>query len=196
MSVAGISGNSGTGSLVSILKSMSTTATSTSGASSASGSSDSTEISGPAEFLSKLQQLKTQDPDKFKELLTEMAESLKSAAESATSEQDQKMLASLAEKFTSVANGGDLSELEPPRPPTNGMEIYAAGSDSSAKTMGQMMGPQGPPPPGPPPDASGSDASAESSSASDSTTDIRSLLKNLFDRLNERISTALSNSTN
>lgn len=75
---------------------------------------DSTKFSKMSELFNKLEQLKSSDPDKFKSLMSEAAEKLKTAA------QEQfgfasKMLSDLAGKFEDVANGGDISQLMPHR---------------------------------------------------------------------------------
>lgn len=77
---------------------------------------DSAKVSQPAEMLSKLQQLKTSDPEKFKQVVSDIASKLKSASQQ-KSGFGSKMLSDLAEKFQNVADGGDLSQLEPPKPP-------------------------------------------------------------------------------
>lgn len=82
-----------------------------------SGSSGSTQaasvdISKPGELFSKLQKLKAQDPDKYKQVVSDLATKLKTAASSATGK-DQEFLTKLADKFQDAANGGDLT-LGPP----------------------------------------------------------------------------------
>lgn len=104
------------------------------------------------------------------------------------------MLTSMAEKFSSVAQGGELSQLEPPKPPSlsaNGQKAYGAGESGDKKMMGQMMGGMQGPPPGPPPDGTqGTDTS--SSSGSSSGTSMRDTLKSIFDDLNTTLTQALS----
>lgn len=89
---------------------------------------DSLDLSKPSEIYSKLQELASTDPDKLKEVCASIAEKLESAAES-SSGNDSKMLSDLAEKFQNVADGGDLSQLKPPEPPsfsdTDGIDQYA-----------------------------------------------------------------------
>jgi hypothetical protein len=75
------------------------------------GPASSTHISQQAQLLSKLQQLEQSNPTEYKQLLTNAANQLTTAAQSATG-QDQQFLTSLASKFTQAANG-DLSALEP-----------------------------------------------------------------------------------
>jgi len=68
--------------------------------------------------MSELKDLKTSDPTNFKELMTAEAKKLQAAADEAgTSTSEGKALSSLAQKFTDVANGGDMSQLMPPPPP-------------------------------------------------------------------------------
>jgi len=86
---------------------------------SAIGQSESAEFSNPAMMYSKLQELAQTDPEKLKEVCAKIAEQLQSASE----EQDgfqSNMLSDLAEKFQNVADGGDVSQLKPPEPPSGG----------------------------------------------------------------------------
>jgi hypothetical protein len=74
----------------------------------------STSISKPGELMSKLQQLQQQDPAKLKEVAGELSQSLKTAAQSATGADAQK-LNKLADGLANVASTGDLSSLQPQR---------------------------------------------------------------------------------
>jgi hypothetical protein len=74
------------------------------------------DFSQPAVLFSKLQQLQTSDPEKFKEVCSHIADELKSASEEQGDGFGSRMLADLAEKFQNVAEGGDLSQLQPPEP--------------------------------------------------------------------------------
>lgn len=197
MSVSGISGNSATTELAALMRSQRSSTSTVDAAASGDNAAraDSAKFSGPAEFLSKLQELKETDPEKFKELVQSAADQLKSAAESETDERARKMLTTLADKIASVADSGDLSQLEPPKPPSlsaNGQKSYGMGDNSDQKMMAQAMGqPQGPPPGPPPGDAQGSgDDGAQSASSSGS--DLRSTLKSIFDELNESLTQALA----
>ena len=77
-------------------------------------SSDSSSISQSGQLFSALQNLQTSDPTKFKQLMTDEAAKLQSAAAQAGSSTSQgQALTSLAQKFQDVANGGSLSELQP-----------------------------------------------------------------------------------
>ena len=103
-------------------------------------SADSASISKPGDLMAKLQKLKETDPDKFKEVCTSIAEKLSSAAESSG---DTK-LSEMADKFTDVANGGDISQLAPPKPPQKPMESgYSQDNQSSIANMGQGGGKNG-----------------------------------------------------
>ena len=80
---------------------------------------DSVETSNPAEFFSKLQELQESDPEKFKEVVSDIADQLEAAAEDEDLSSASSMLSDLAAKFRDVANGGDISQLRPPEPPAN-----------------------------------------------------------------------------
>lgn len=159
--------------------------TSTSTTSSATGTTDtedSASISDPGELFAKLQQLQESDPDKFKELMTSIADQLTSAAADQDDEQASSMLTDLASKFSSAAETGDLSSLQPPKPPslseTDPMKIY--GQTSSSET-------EQPPPP-PPPD----DQQDSSSTSSTSSTDARDKLLQTLDSIFANLTSALS----
>jgi hypothetical protein len=74
-------------------------------------------ISRPGELLSKLHQLKTQDPTKFKQLLSDVASRLR-----AQSQQDQgdHELSRLADNVQRAADTGDLTALQPRSHPRTG----------------------------------------------------------------------------
>jgi len=81
------------------------------------------DFSKPSELLSKLAQLQSSDPEKFKSLMNEIADKLQSAAdESGTDSFKSKMLGDLAAKFKSAAETGDLTQLQPPPPPSGSNE--------------------------------------------------------------------------
>lgn len=80
---------------------------------------DQIDVSKPTELYAKLQELAESDPEKLKEVCGSIAEQLEAAAEEDDSFGGQ-MLSDLAEKFQSVAEGGDLSQLEPPSGPPPG----------------------------------------------------------------------------
>ncbi len=70
------------------------------------------KISGPGQLLSNLQQLQTQNPAKFQQVVSQIASQLQTAAKQTQGPQST-FLASLAAQFQSVANGGSLSQLQP-----------------------------------------------------------------------------------
>ena len=122
MSVTGVSNSSTAQSIYQLYASQlssSSSSTSTSSTNSTgSTKADSAHISKSGELFSKLQQLQSTDPEKFKEVCSNIAEKLKSAAE----ESGDTKLSDLAEKFQNVADGGDISQLQPPKPPASGMK--------------------------------------------------------------------------
>ena len=97
----------------------------------------SVDISKPGELFSKLQKLKAQDPDKYKEVVSDLADKLKTAAGSATGK-DQEVLNNLAAKFQDAANGGDLT-LGPPAngagSPKGPAAAYAQNSSSAQQGL-------------------------------------------------------------
>jgi hypothetical protein len=75
--------------------------------------SSKTRLSKLGEMMSKLQDLETSDPAKAKQVLTSIAATLNDKANSAS----DPRLKALADKFTSAAETGDLSSLQPSGPP-------------------------------------------------------------------------------
>lgn len=73
-------------------------------------------ISKPGELFAKLKELEQKDPDKFKEIVSGIADSLRGAAEQA-GDSGGGFLNKLADKFDEVAKSGDLSALQPKQAP-------------------------------------------------------------------------------
>src|SRR5438552_4557776 len=84
---------------------------------------DTQRISKAGAFLSKLQSLKASDPAKFKDLMNKISAQLSAAAQQAGAGTQQNLLLSdLAAKFKDVANGGDLSQLQPSGAASNSLQ--------------------------------------------------------------------------
>ncbi len=136
--------------------------------------SDSAEISKTGDFFSKLQQLQEADPDKFTEVVSDIADQLEEAAANTDDEDEKERLTELAEKFQSVADGeADISTLQPPPPPEAGQSGYsnAIGTDSGSAGMF-------PPPPPPGSDSSSSD-----------------LFSSIYDQIDEALAEVLGTSS-
>jgi len=73
----------------------------------------SSQVSGPAKWMSELQDLQKTDPDKFKQVTSEIADRLRQDASSATGQQ-ATFLNKLADKFQQASQSGDMSSLQPP----------------------------------------------------------------------------------
>jgi hypothetical protein len=76
-------------------------------------SSDSTQLSPMASLLNQLQQLQQTDPNKFKSVMSSIADTLTTDAQSATGPK-AKMLTDLANKFSQAAQTGQMPDLQPP----------------------------------------------------------------------------------
>jgi hypothetical protein len=76
------------------------------------GAQSSAAISAAGKLLSNLQQLQMQNPAKFKQVVSQIASQLQTAAQQTQGPQSD-LLSNLAAKFQSVANGGSLSQLQP-----------------------------------------------------------------------------------
>ena len=77
----------------------------------AAGSSASAGISQPGELMGKLQQLSQQDPTKFKEVMSDIADKLREQAQQ--SGDPNGMVGKLADKFAQAAQTGDMSPFQP-----------------------------------------------------------------------------------
>ncbi|MCE5200874.1 MAG: hypothetical protein ABFD54_09835 [Armatimonadota bacterium] len=153
MSVIGVNNYSSALSIADLYATQSTdevssdTSLSVSTSSSSVSLADSLDLSKPAEIYSKLQELAKSDPEKLKEVCAKIADKLSSAAEE-SSGGDNKMLSDLAEKFQNVAEGGDVSQLKPPEPPSGGgrpqppVEQYAKQQDAQLADFLNSQGSQ------------------------------------------------------
>jgi len=102
---------------------------------------DTANVSGPGEMYAKLQQLQQQDPAKFKEVCQSISEELQAAADEQGDSFNGNMLSDLADKFASVAEGGDISQLQPPPPPPpgNGPEAVSGQYTQQDQELIQQM---------------------------------------------------------
>ena len=91
------------------------------GASSAAGGvpTDSNDVSSLAKLMSELQQLQQSDPDKFKAVMSDIANTLKTDAQNATGSQ-ATFLNNLANKFDQAAQTGQMPDLQPKAPSAGG----------------------------------------------------------------------------
>jgi len=64
-------------------------------------------------LLSNLQQLQAQNPTQFNQVVTQTAGQLQAAAQRQGQTPAGQFLATLADKFQNIADGGDLSQLQP-----------------------------------------------------------------------------------
>lgn len=122
------SGLNGTQSLNSLGSTQQNTATVT--GSTSTGNTDSARISRRSALFNKLKQLQEADPQKFKQVVSDIASKLKSAAQQATGPMAQR-LSKMADRFQKVADTGDLSQLQPQQPPQ--------GSSSASGLQGLLL---------------------------------------------------------
>jgi len=86
------------------------------------------DVSKPSELLSRLEQLKNDNPEKFTDVMNDIAGLLQQASEelAETDSEEASFLSMLSSVFSSVAQTGDLSQLQPagekapPPPPSRG----------------------------------------------------------------------------
>ena len=166
----------------------SSSTSSTSDSVSLSSSSSASQMSN---YLDQLNQLRTSDPTKYKEVTAELADKFKKAAESESDPGKKQFLTDMASAFEKASTDG--SQFEMPKPPGGG------------------QGPHGAPPP-PPPDSdsdsdsnsllyslsslfntsSSSDSSSDSTSSSSSSSSASGLLSLLASHKQSNDTTALS----
>lgn len=139
------------------------------------------EMSGPAQLFSKLQQLLDEDPEKFKEVMNQIADKFEEAAGEVEDGDMKQMLLEMAEKHRSVAESGDLSQLQPqrpPMPPPGGMGGGGGiGSYMKQADAGQTLL-----------DILNSEDDEETTAASGSTLDMRALFESIMQIINDAIS--------
>ncbi|MGD0822742.1 MAG: hypothetical protein ABSA71_18580 [Desulfomonilia bacterium] len=171
MNTNGINGNDSSMSLYLLYGMMpvnqiapSDTATSQATATDAVGSSqsDSVNVSQASQLFSQLQQLQQSDPDKFKQVMTNIAGELQSAAQGKSGFEAQT-LSDLATKFQNVANGGDISQLMPPTQSSSD-QYTQQGSVSAKHHHGHHHGTSG------------------------AQNDIKQVMSNVIDELNKAVS--------
>jgi len=106
----------------------------------AMGSAAKSNISKPAELLQKLQQLQQQDPAKFKQVASQLADSLQKVADQ--SGNSNGLAAKLASALKSAADSGDLSSVQAAlTPPTRQNAAPSAANTQGAKgTQGHHHG--------------------------------------------------------
>ncbi len=99
------------------------------------------DFSQPFELLSSLEQLKNEDPEKLKELMKEISETLKNDAAETTDESEAAVLTMIADKFGSAAESGDLTELQPlpPPPPNGGQQSKIAQYESNSGSQESLL---------------------------------------------------------
>lgn len=91
------------------------------------------DFSQPATLLSKLEKLQNEDPQKFKDLMQKVSDTLKDDAESDSNPTESSFLTLLSQKFASVAQSGDLSQLSPTQNTTSKSSASHAAAAGAAK---------------------------------------------------------------
>jgi len=102
------------------------------------------DLSKQAEMFAKLQKLATDDPEKFKTTMTEIADKMESTAEAMGDSREKEMLTKMAAQFRKAAETGDPNDLPqppqgPPPPPPGGMQsgigMYMMQQQSSSNSQ-------------------------------------------------------------
>jgi len=108
---------------------------------------ESLDLSEPGKIFNKLKELSESDPEKFKTVMTEIADEIQNAAESSSDENESNMLMKVAEGFQNAAESGDLSEALPKGkgPPPSGTPPSSASDNTNegkinAYTQAQYTG--------------------------------------------------------
>ncbi len=93
-----------------------------------------TNISKPAELLQKLQQLQQQDPAQFKQVMSQLADTLQQVADK--SGNSNGIATKLAAAFKSAADSGDLSTIQAAMQPPAGATTAQSAASAPAATQG------------------------------------------------------------
>ena len=99
---------------------------------SSTNSSDTVDFSEVAELFKELEHLKSSDPTKLKQVLSDAASKLKDAAGKATDSNQSNFLTDLSDKFQKAADTGDLSVQKPSS--SSGRSYGPGGSQISTST--------------------------------------------------------------
>jgi hypothetical protein len=94
-------------------------------------------ISGPGQLHSNLQQLQTQNPAKFQEIVSHIGNQLQNAAHQAQGPQSG-FLSNLAARFKSVADGGSLSQLQRQQNHYQVQQAYSLGAQSPPQDVAEL----------------------------------------------------------
>ena len=98
------------------------------------GGGDSASFSGIGQLLSALQQLQTQNPSQFTQVVSQISSQLQNAAQQQGPSGQGSALSNLATEFQSVASSGDLSQLH----------LHHHASNGGGSTYGSNGQPSGP----------------------------------------------------
>ena len=88
-------------------------------------------VSKFGQFLSKLKSLSESDPEKFKEVTSQIADTLDTAAQNATGDEKDR-LTTLAERFKSASESGSADDLMPQRKTPDARTAAYEHADSGA----------------------------------------------------------------
>lgn len=102
-----------------------------SSSSSSSTSSDGAAISGPGQFFSQLQQMSTQNPAQFKQVMAEMAQKADSEAQTLGNSPQAQQLQTMAGRFEQAAQTGDFSSLLPQNASASNSTAQAPGTQAA-----------------------------------------------------------------
>jgi hypothetical protein len=103
---------------------------------------DSARVSEFGQLLSKLKQLQQSDPQKFKQVMSQLADSLKADAQNTSDPHAQEMLNKLSSKFAAAGELGDLSGLSPAHHGHHahgGHGAHGSGSDRPPPVAGESQ---------------------------------------------------------
>jgi len=92
-------------------------------------------VSQGATLLSQLQDLAKTDPDRFKAVMSKVADELRAEAQQASGGR-AVLLSALADRFAAAAQAGDLSPLEQAQAPSADASSSPAGSAQTATSSG------------------------------------------------------------
>jgi hypothetical protein len=143
------------------------------GATDGSNNVDGIDMSKPGKLFSELKQLQQSDPTKFKQVVTDIANKLDAASKDPANSSASTMLSNMASKFKDVANGGDISELQPPQGHHH-HHHHSQTQDATSSYQAQSQSTQANP-------------LASSTAASTGSSSLQDLFNGIFDEVNKAV---------
>jgi hypothetical protein len=108
---------------------------------------ESAGVSQMADLMKQLEELSKSDPEKFKKVMSSLADQIQEQADQAEQAGDGRasLLNEMAQKFKQAADTGDVSALQPPKPPQGwsppqrAKDAYGQSAPQPSFDLGQLI---------------------------------------------------------